>query len=114
MANLSLAHLAQPEPVTWIQRLSRSERVLVASRQEDPVGGLLGTSVDSFTVATGKETGAVRNRRQMGWTHLFPGSNQQALGASKSHLCLKKLFKGCQKSKGSMHSLGNYQRLPEG
>lgn len=32
----------------------------------------------------------------------------------QSHLCLKTLFKGCQMSKGRMHSLGNYQRFPEG
>uniref|UniRef100_A0A3Q2HBW6 FERM and PDZ domain containing 2 n=2 Tax=Equus caballus TaxID=9796 RepID=A0A3Q2HBW6_HORSE len=57
MANLSLAHLAQPKPLSWIQRLSRSENTLFTPRLEDATGGLLRASLDDFTVETSKETG---------------------------------------------------------
>ncbi|KAF5921962.1 hypothetical protein HPG69_015412 [Diceros bicornis minor] len=57
MANLSLAHLAQPKPLTWIQRLSRSENTLFTPRLEDATGGLLRTSLDDFAMESSKETG---------------------------------------------------------
>nr|KAF6456094.1 FERM and PDZ domain containing 2 [Rousettus aegyptiacus] len=59
MVNLSHAYLAQSKPLTWIQRLSCSENVLFAPRQEDTVGGLLCTSSDNFTMDTCRETGAL-------------------------------------------------------
>ncbi|XP_059889457.1 FERM and PDZ domain-containing protein 2-like [Delphinus delphis] len=58
MANLSLAHLAQSKPLTWIQRLSCSENALFVPRLEGAAGGLLHTSLDNFTVDTSKGTRA--------------------------------------------------------
>ncbi|XP_059952026.1 FERM and PDZ domain-containing protein 2-like [Mesoplodon densirostris] len=58
MANLSLAHLAQSKPLTWIQRLSCSENALFVPRLEGVAGGLLHTSLDNFTVDTSKGTRA--------------------------------------------------------
>ncbi|KAM5322294.1 LOW QUALITY PROTEIN: FERM and PDZ domain-containing protein 2 [Glossophaga mutica] len=54
MANLSLAHLAQSKPLTWIQRLSCSESMLFTPRLEDPVGGLL-----CFVIKDGEDVGKV-------------------------------------------------------
>lgn len=58
MGNLSLAHLAQSKPLTWIRRLSRSENALPASGLEDPAGGPLGTPLDSFPMDAPRDTGA--------------------------------------------------------
>ncbi|XP_061046126.1 FERM and PDZ domain-containing protein 2-like [Eubalaena glacialis] len=58
MANLSLAHLAQSKPLTWIQRLSCSENALFVPGLEGAAGGLLHTSLDNFTVDTSKGTRA--------------------------------------------------------
>lgn len=86
-------------------RVTPSESTLVASRQEDPAGGLRGTSLDA-----GEETGAARNRRLMdGLDTPVPWAQTSMHSVPQSHLRLKKLFKGCQMSKGRMHSLGNYQ-----
>ena len=58
MASLSLAHLAQSKPLTWIQRLSCSENALFVPGLEGAAGGLLPTSLDNFTVDTSKGTRA--------------------------------------------------------
>uniref|UniRef100_A0A8C3YW66 FERM and PDZ domain containing 2 n=1 Tax=Catagonus wagneri TaxID=51154 RepID=A0A8C3YW66_9CETA len=58
MANVSLAHLAQSKPLTWIQRLSRSENALFVPGLEDPAGSLLHTSLETFTMDTSKGPGA--------------------------------------------------------
>uniref|UniRef100_A0A8C0E8T4 FERM and PDZ domain containing 2 n=1 Tax=Balaenoptera musculus TaxID=9771 RepID=A0A8C0E8T4_BALMU len=58
MANLSLAHLAQSKPLTWIQRLSCSENALFVPGLESAAGGLLHRSLDNFTVDTSKGTRA--------------------------------------------------------
>lgn len=66
MANMSLAHLAQSQPLAWIQRLSGSEHMLFAPTPglEATAGGLRRVSLDNFTVETSKETAAqgVRGR----------------------------------------------------
>ncbi|XP_023096417.2 FERM and PDZ domain-containing protein 2 isoform X1 [Felis catus] len=60
MANTSLAHLAQSQPLTWIQRLSDSENALFtpAPGPEATAGGLRRLSLDNFTLETSKETAA--------------------------------------------------------
>ncbi|KAB0397522.1 hypothetical protein E2I00_006879, partial [Balaenoptera physalus] len=58
MANLSLAHLAQSKPLTWIQRLSCSENALFVPGLESAAGGLLHRSLDNFTMDTSKGTRA--------------------------------------------------------
>lgn len=58
MASLSLAHLAQSNQLTWIQRLSCSENALFVSGLEDAAGGLLHRSLDNFTMDTSKGTRA--------------------------------------------------------
>ncbi|XP_039089598.1 FERM and PDZ domain-containing protein 2-like [Hyaena hyaena] len=60
MANMSLAHLAPSQPLTWIQRLSGSENALFAPAPGlgAAAGGLRRMSLDNFTVETSKETAA--------------------------------------------------------
>ncbi|XP_040341616.1 FERM and PDZ domain-containing protein 2 isoform X5 [Herpailurus yagouaroundi] len=60
MANTSLAHLVQSQPLTWIQRLSDSENALFtpAPGPEVTAGGLQRLSLDNFTLETSKETAA--------------------------------------------------------
>ncbi|ELR52892.1 FERM and PDZ domain-containing protein 2, partial [Bos mutus] len=58
MASLSLAHLAQSNQLTWIQRLSSSENALFIPGLEDAAGGLLRRSLDNFTMDTSKGTRA--------------------------------------------------------
>ncbi|XP_058398825.1 FERM and PDZ domain-containing protein 2-like [Diceros bicornis minor] len=112
MANLSLAHLAQPKPLTWIQRLSRSENTLFTPRLEDATGGLLRTSLDDFAMESSKETGPQGIGGRWVWHICSLGPNHQGLGAP-SDLYQKKLFRGCQMSEGSIHSLDKYQLIPE-
>ncbi|XP_055281936.1 FERM and PDZ domain-containing protein 2 isoform X2 [Moschus berezovskii] len=58
MASLSLAHLAQSNQLTWIQRLSCSENALFVPGLEDAAGGLLHRSLDNVTMDPSKETRA--------------------------------------------------------
>ncbi|XP_026918309.2 LOW QUALITY PROTEIN: FERM and PDZ domain-containing protein 2 [Acinonyx jubatus] len=60
MANTSLAHLVQSQPLTWIQRLSDSENALFTPTRvpEATAGGLRRLSLDNFTLETSKETAA--------------------------------------------------------
>ncbi|KAF6317212.1 FERM and PDZ domain containing 2 [Rhinolophus ferrumequinum] len=96
MASLSLAHLTQSRPLTWIQRLSCSKNALLAPRQEDAAGGLLCTSLDKFTRDTSRETGAVgiggspsTDRQQLGSTCLIqkPRTCDPASGLPVQRVC---------------------------
>uniref|UniRef100_A0A452UK56 FERM and PDZ domain containing 2 n=1 Tax=Ursus maritimus TaxID=29073 RepID=A0A452UK56_URSMA len=64
MPNVSLAHLVQSKPLTWVQRLSSSENALFppAPRLEAAAGVLLPTSLDNYPLETSKETAAQGNR----------------------------------------------------
>lgn len=64
MPNVSLAHLVQSKPLTWVQRLSSSENALFppAPRLEAAAGVLLPTSLDNYPLETSKETEAQGNR----------------------------------------------------
>ncbi|XP_020928709.1 FERM and PDZ domain-containing protein 2 isoform X3 [Sus scrofa] len=57
MANVSLAHLAQSKPLTWVQRLSCSENALFVPGLEDAAGSLGHTSLENFSTDTSKGPG---------------------------------------------------------
>ncbi|XP_057625989.1 FERM and PDZ domain-containing protein 2 [Chionomys nivalis] len=48
IANLNSAHQTQANPLTWIQKLSRSENELCVPRLQDAMGGRLSTSVENM------------------------------------------------------------------
>uniref|UniRef100_A0A673SR47 FERM and PDZ domain containing 2 n=1 Tax=Suricata suricatta TaxID=37032 RepID=A0A673SR47_SURSU len=64
IANMSLAHLAQSQPLTWIQRPSGSENALFvpAPGLGATAGGLRRMALDNFTTKPSKETEAQRIR----------------------------------------------------
>ncbi|KFO33983.1 FERM and PDZ domain-containing protein 2 [Fukomys damarensis] len=55
-ASLSPVQQAQSKPLTWIERLSGSEKKLFAPRVQDATGSLLGESLENFSMNGTKET----------------------------------------------------------
>ncbi|KAM9618026.1 LOW QUALITY PROTEIN: FERM and PDZ domain-containing protein 2 [Trichechus inunguis] len=57
MASLNPAQQAPARPLTWIQRLQRSENALFEPRLDEAAGGLLSTSLGGLDVENCKEAG---------------------------------------------------------
>lgn len=57
---------------------------------------------------------AARNWRQVGWTHLFSGLNAACTRCFEEPSVPKEMIERMSEVKGSIHSLGNCQKLPEG
>lgn len=86
MANVSLAHLAQSKPLTWVQRLSCSENALFVPGLEDAAGSLGHTSLENFSTDTSKGPG-VQGLRGRWVCHVCSlGPDHHVLGAPEQSI----------------------------